>query len=357
MREYTRNVIVPRELRLAEHVYSMRLDRLDLTYADSCNFDFTGCQFGEPLPILLLAEKIKALVKKYPNCKYRLIPAKSQFCSFADHIGFFRYVGWPRGREPGEAWGSENYIPIEKFDLAEYRKRAGTGPVAKLINEEASRLTSVLSRQEDGATFDILQYAIREILRNAAEHSSGTRVSIMAQYWPTKDIAEIVVIDDGVGIPTNLYENEYVECANAREALKFSLMPGVSGVALEERIAQDPYWGNSGFGLYVTSRICSENGQFRIISEQQGLTLARGNQIEHGWSHEGTCVQMRLETKRSGEISARIPQIIEDGEEQRKELMSNYPIQASAASKMLESQYRKRVAASQVMNRNPRRRF
>lgn len=78
--------------------------------------------------------------------------------------------------------------------------------------------------------FDVIQYSIREILRNSAEHNEGESVSILAQYWPTKDLAEIVIIDDGIGVPHSLYGNGYVECANSREALKFALLPGISGV-------------------------------------------------------------------------------------------------------------------------------
>lgn len=59
MSEYERVVTIPRELRLAENVFSLKLDQLDLTFVDACTFDFRNCEFGEPLPMLLLAEKIK----------------------------------------------------------------------------------------------------------------------------------------------------------------------------------------------------------------------------------------------------------------------------------------------------------
>lgn len=250
-------------------------------------------------------------------------------------------MGWARGREPGEAFGSKGYLPIETFNIEEFKRRAGQGPIGALINDEANRMAVVLSQTDEGPTFDVLQYAIREIMRNAAEHSKGTRATIMAQHWPKRYEAEIVVIDNGVGIPSNLYENEYVDCNNAREALKFALLPGISGVSLEKRIEQDEFWGNSGFGLFVTSRICAENGLFRLISDKQGLSLVDDRQIEHNWLHQGTCVQMRLRTKRTKEIQSDIPRLIEEGESQRAALMRNYPIQASAASKMLASQYRK----------------
>lgn len=179
--------------------------------------------------------------------------------------------------------------------------------------------------------FEAIQYAVREILRNSAEHSEGESVSIMAQYWPTKDVAEIVIIDDGVGVPHSLYGNDYVECANSREALKFALLPGISGVSLEDRIGQDDFWGNSGFGLFVTSRICAQNGQFRIFSDRQGFTLFGSSQIEHDWVLPGTCVQMRLDVRRAREVQTSIGRIIAEGESQRKALMKNFPIQASAA--------------------------
>lgn len=251
-------------------------------------------------------------------------------------------MGWPRGRDPREAWSSKGYLLIEKFSIADFKKRAGSGPIGQLINDEASRLAHVLCQQDTGAVFDVIQYAVREILRNSAEHSESESVCIMAQYWPTKDVAEIVIIDDGVGVPHSLYGNDYAECANSREALKFALLPGISGVSIEDRIGQDDFWGNSGFGLFVTSRICAQNCQFRIFIDRQGLTLFGSSQIEHDWVLPGTCVQMRLDVRRTREVQTSIGRIIAEGESQRKTLMRNFPIQASADSKMLQSQYRKK---------------
>lgn len=244
MSEYERVVTIPRELRLAENVFSLKLDQLDLTFVDACTFDFRNCEFGEPLPMLLLAEKIKKLASKFStNCKFRPLPGKANFSSFADHIGLFRYMGWARGREPGEAFGSKGYLPIETFNIEEFKRRAGQGPIGALINDEANRMAVVLSQTDEGPTFDVLQYAIREIMRNAAEHSKGTRATIMAQHWPTRYEAEIVVIDNGVGIPSNLYENEYVDCNNAREALKFALLPAFLVCLLRNELSRMNFGG------------------------------------------------------------------------------------------------------------------
>lgn len=334
-------IVIPYRLALAEHVYSLRLDSLNLSETSVCEFDFRGCTYGEPFPLLLLANKIRLLSKRYRNCKFSLLAGKETFHTFADHIGFFRYIGWPRGREPGEAWGSTGYLPVERFSISEFQKRSLSGPVGKQVSAEADRLAVVLSQKDEGPLFDVIQYAIREIMRNAAEHSKGDYVTILGQYWPKREKAEIVVIDDGIGIPSTLYSNEYVECNDSREALKCALLPGISGVPLSERLKQDEYWGNSGFGLYVTSRVCADHGTFRIVSDHQGLTLRSGVQIEHDWKLNGTCVQMTLELRHADRIQNDIPRIIEDGEKQRLALLSEFPIKASAASKMLSSQYRK----------------
>ncbi|MBT0958633.1 ATP-binding protein [Alphaproteobacteria bacterium KMM 3653] len=297
--------------------------------------------YAEPLPLLLLGRQVRDVVKSFPNCRFSLRAGKNSFHTYADHIGFFRFMGGRRGREPGEAWGSNRYIPIESFDIGEIQAAAKGGAVGEIMDAEASRLAIVLSQQDSGALFDVIQYTIREIIRNSAEHSRGTQISLMAQYWPAKGLAEIVITDDGVGIPYNIYENEYVECSTAREALKFALLPGVSGVSRQERAQQDEFWGNSGFGLYVTSRLCSENGGFRIISADQGLTLVGATQVEHDWSFRGTCVQLRLNVRDAIAMKDAIPRLVEEGETKRASLISRYPIQASAASKMLASQYRK----------------
>lgn len=291
--------------------------------------------------MLVLAKQFRGLVRRFPHVKFTMLSRPCNFRGYAEYMGFFKYLGFERGNGPNAAKGSKSYIPIRIFDLEKIRQLAGDEPIGLLIDREASALAEVLSQSSEGPLFDTFQYALRETMRNAAEHSKGSELAVFGQYWPTKKKAEIVILDNGIGIAETLYDNEYIDCQNERDALRFALLPGISGVSREERAIQHERWGNSGFGLFVTSRICSENGLFRILSGNNGLTLKGGVQIEHSWSARGTYIQLILNIDDRTRMPARVKELVESAENRRLEIFQDYPIQASAASKMLASDFRK----------------
>ena len=277
-----------------------------------------------------------------PTVEFWMNSAAGKFRNYADHIGFFRYTGFDRGEEPRNVAGSSNYIPIHRFSIQELQAKAAGKPYGEIVNEEASTLASIITRAEDGPTFDVVQYAFREVMRNSVEHSRGSNLTVFGQFWPANNKAEIVILDDGVGILENLLEHEYVECSNDLEAIKCALLPGVSGVTREERMKQDETWGNSGFGLYVLSRLCAENGLFRVITGNGALTLKGEIQESTTWSYPGTCIQLIFSGCTSMTRKNRIPQIIGEGEMRRMDIMDKFPIEASMASKMLASDFIKK---------------
>lgn len=89
-----------------------------------------------------------------------------------------------------------------------------------------------LAQRVEGDLHDTLAFCIREILRNAVEHSHTEKVRFAAQYWPTLDRVEFAVLDHSRGIRAALGPNPHVNPKNDREALNLALMPGVSGTSL-----------------------------------------------------------------------------------------------------------------------------
>ena len=59
---------------------------------------------------------------------------------------------------------------------------------AGLISEDADRLAAVLSDEEASRT--TISYALRELIRNAMEHSDADSVWYAAQSWPKLDEVE-----------------------------------------------------------------------------------------------------------------------------------------------------------------------
>jgi hypothetical protein len=334
-------VQIPKRLIRVTQVESLQLRKLDLRNCSSCVINFCETDFAEPFPMLYLGEQIRSLVSRSPGTYFTLRTCNTSFRGYADHIGYFRYLGFDRGNPTNSSSSAYRYLPVTVYSIPELRAAAKSRsvPFGLEVAQLSSGLAEILCQCADGYLHDLFEYTVREIVRNCVEHSRGSRLVLAGQYWPLRGDAEIVVLDDGVGIAENLYENEYVDCRTNIEALKCALLPGISSVSLRERVEQDDKWGNSGFGLYVTSRICSESGSFRLISGSNGLTLANGVQTEHPWEFQGTCVQMKFRVEKNLNQIERIQEIIREGEEQRASIGTDFPVAASVASKMFASNF------------------
>ena len=91
-----------------------------------------------------------------------------------------------------------------------------------------------------------------------------------AKIIDTNELAEIAIVDEGIGIYESLTQNtshkEYI--TDNITALKWALKAGISeafGPSKKQK-SQDS-WANSGFGLYMVNEICKHlNGSFCLIS-------------------------------------------------------------------------------------------
>ena len=264
--------------------------------------------------MLLAASEVKEMTRNNPSVEFVCRSKDNHFRGYADHIGFFRHMGFLRGNQPGQAWGSTGYIPIQSIDANSLKEASGDRPYAEIVEEKSAELAGVLTQCQTGGVYTALQYALREMLRNSVEHSLCDKVVLFGQFWPRKDLAEIVLYDNGVGIRQTLTESGVNPAATTEEALELALRPGVSGVSEYERKHQHENWRNSGFGLYVTSRFCSERGIFRVISQDAGLTLSKHGRSKHDWRFHGTCIQMKLDTSDLEKSGDRILEIVTEGE-------------------------------------------
>lgn len=336
-------VIIPAPYRLvlATHVFELGLDNLSLPDGCECIIDMSNCSYGEPQGMILFALICKDLIRRHPNVTFKLKTSANSFRGYASHVGMFRFIGFGLGNPPNTATGSKTYTPIRTFKVQNIKEMAQDAPVGKFLTGYSSELAAVLCQHGSGDIYDLFEYCFREVMRNAVEHGCGSNMVVFGQQWPANGVAEIIIHDDGVGIAETLYDNEYIDCNNGREALKFAILPGISGVSRDERFTQDEKWGNSGFGLYVTSRFCAEYGSFRLISGHDALTFSRGVQNEHKWKLPGTFVQMRFKVDSTSKQISRINEIIEEGNKEFASILGEHPIKPSAASKLLASHFEK----------------
>jgi hypothetical protein len=235
-----------------------------LEEASIYELDFGKVSFVTPAWMLVVGDAIRSFRLARPETKRRAI--NFRHLSYPAYVGFFQYFGLEYGQAPAEAPGSNTYIPITQVDVGQLRAKAAEKflPVGELIEEDARQLARVLTQLSQGEVIDTLTYSIREIVRNVIEHSESPSYTIVAQYWPAKNCAELAVSDVGCGILKSLKQNPKLEVESDLDALKLSLLPGISSKAWRRRNSSDA-WANSGYGLFMTQRLCSLDGEFTLL--------------------------------------------------------------------------------------------
>lgn len=337
-------ITLPKRLTSIKSVESSGLAKLEETSVETVTLDTTSCEFAEPIPLVYLAFKINEIRRRLPDTRWKIDYKYNNFYGYADHVGFFDYVGVGHAfnKQVGDAVANKNYMPIEAWSIPDLKREAAGRPIGEVINDRASVLASILLQKDEGEVFDVLQYSIREIARNAVEHSDGVNMAFLAQCWPLRGEAEIAIIDDGVGIAANIYDNEFVDVSNNLAAIKTALLPGITGVPRAERISQDERWHNSGYGLYVVSRLAGKYGKFSILSTTDYLELNHRKQYTKPYMLKGTLVGVRLNLHSMAGAKEFMSKTITQGEKMQSEIWKDFPISASAASKMLLSDFQKR---------------
>ncbi|PAE46717.1 hypothetical protein CHH95_21595, partial [Bacillus licheniformis] len=231
-------------------------------------FDFKYSNTVEPFGMLMVASKLRRLVERYPGIIWC---DNHHDKEYAGHMGFFQSWRIDYGKKPGEAWGSNTYIPITELKVRDLRIESynRNEVVQTTIERKSYELAKVLSQGNNNLK-DVLGYSIRELMRNIVEHSTSESFWFAGQYWPSKDKVEIALLDEGVGIAQALGVNPNLNIKNDKDALYLSIEPGISGKAFEYngvmRGQSNSDWDNSGYGLFVTSKICQHGGDFLICS-------------------------------------------------------------------------------------------
>ena len=90
----------------------------------------------------------------------------------------------PIGKNPGEAYGNNNYLPIESLNIqALHQKEIDSGnyvEVGDVVEKEAKRLAQILAHG-DRETLSLFTYILREMIRNTPEHAETDKVWVCGQ--------------------------------------------------------------------------------------------------------------------------------------------------------------------------------
>lgn len=306
-------------------------------------FDVSKIGNYEPLPMLLTS----AAIRKFCNDRLleprhiQLVFNNDKNYQYACHMGFFQAAGFVQGKAPGEAHGGTSYIPLTKIDIAELTRIAFEedryADRGDIIETEAKHLSLVLSQGE--AEFQkLLQYLLREAIRNIPEHAGTSDVWLCGQYWHNRDLAEIAILDEGIGIYNSLSRNrihrDYIK--TNEEALRWAMKPGVSA-SFNPAIGQksDDVWANSGYGLFMISEICkATDGWFTFVSGDACMRVYPNASRMNKAHCTGTALGIRVKPSKIVNCQAIIDDALSRGEIKAKTIKTAFK-KASVPSKGL----------------------
>ncbi len=298
-------------------------------------FDFRNLGTVEPFGMLIVSAKLRQFRIKHTDSRRMAIGYEK--ATYAGHMGFFKSFGLDFGNEPGEALGSSTYIPITKLNVCELKEEARLKiePVGETIEKKAENMARILTREE-GDLSEHLTYSIREIMRNIVEHSEADSIWLAGQYWPSKDLVEVSILDEGIGITSSLKGNPHLKITNDEDSLLLAIEPGISGKAFGKRININDVWANTGYGLYMTSSICQNGGNFVICSKERALIFNNEGYKFIPTIFDGTAIRLRIRVSTIGKLSKLLSQLVFEGEKKAKENLNNNAIlTASKVSRVL----------------------
>lgn len=133
---------------------------------------------------------------------------------------------------------------------------------------------------DDEEVASAIKYSLVELLRNVVQHSQSPIGGVcMAQYFPSKGLAEIAVADAGIGVLATLRER-YPEIRGSSSALRFATQPHVSGTFPAHGYSE--MRDNAGLGLFFIKEIAARCVGRLYLASGEALLHVRGDEAGQG---------------------------------------------------------------------------
>lgn len=281
-------------------------------------FNFASVSNCDPFPMLVVASSIRNLRKCSDIKKCKAINCNN---GYAEHMRFYKAIGINIGKGFEENYGNQKYLPITKLNVEALRKQGASSleRIQEVIVNKSMLMANVLS-QGNNTYKKWLSYALTEIMRNIPEHSKAEEIWYCAQYWPSFDLVELAIMDEGIGVKSSLLSNSAYEDVIQidEDALRFALSPGISRTfAPGGSNLSDDEWANSGFGLYMVSRTCAAlGGSFVIASGTSAVKVDKNNLVKYRNNCHvvGTVIRIRVHLSQMDNYENIAKRILREGE-------------------------------------------
>jgi hypothetical protein len=260
---------------------------------------------------------------------------------YLEHIRFFDHLNDPENKQNRQSRVGDSYVAITTINRAAYFARsAGHGEqVLMTIHYDSGELARLLLKNSGAGEQLLLAHAIREIIRNAVEHSQSENILYFAQSWPSKRRVQVAIMDNGLGIKRTISKNPKLLINSDYDALKMSILPGISGTPNKKHEGNlSDSTRNSGFGLFIVSQICRKSEGFLIQSGQSALSLKRDETRSELVVPNFFGTLLRLDAHFDALSGGRetLNDIVKHGERHARELNGLGALSPSRASAMLD---------------------
>lgn len=215
--------------------FDMFLDGFDSTDPDRLEIT-TNDKWISIHPAVLAMVAALGLTVDPDNIEFDEITAKSGH--YLDRMGLFKILNKESPFKISSHESAGRFVPIAQIKTS------------KEQSNFISEIIPLLHLDPDKA--DAIQYTLGELVRNVLEHSySPNGAVVAAQYYQDSKMIRLGICDTGRGITRSMMENWPLKTQTDLEALKWSLVPGVSGTTKREGGTEQ----NAGAGLFFVKSI------------------------------------------------------------------------------------------------------
>lgn len=170
------------------------------------------------------------------NIEFDEITAKSGH--YLDRMGLFKILKKDSPFKISNHESAGRFVPIVQIKTA------------KEQSDFISEIIPLLHLKPEKA--DAIQYTLGELVRNVLEHSYSKNGAIVAaQYYQESKLIRLGICDTGIGIAKSMMENWPMKTKTDLDAVKWALVPGVSGTTKREGGTEQ----NAGAGLFFVKSI------------------------------------------------------------------------------------------------------
>lgn len=281
---------------------------------DSIDIDATQLKFVDPFGMALLAATFHKM--RQANGMVRVHNLNMQLAGYMSRMDVFQGVELVGSTQTHGQRHDRSDALVEVTRLEQQRdvertaQRLAASLVGKMPVEDRNQLPDEMTGYtESNRLEEPLQYVLNELLENALTHARravgcvDARVWVSSQYYPTKDLVRLGIVDNGCGFLATLRGHQSLTEETDLAAILAALQPRVS-CNRDLKFNSDSV--NQGVGLTTTRRIAESAGGHLLIASGNAIHSPTASiHLSNGAKWQGVAIALECKRKKLPEIRFR----------------------------------------------------